>query len=429
LLKINNKEYMKVLWITNILFPDICHELKIHTPVVGGWMVSLANELIKEPSIHLGVASVYNGDEMQGLEINNIKYYLLPQKKIVQKNGINNLETYWKKIKEDFQPNIIHIHGTELPYGLSYIKACGNRGTIISIQGLISIYARYYKANITSKEIWRSISLRDILLGSDIFRQKRKFEKYTKIENEYILSVKHIIGRTNWDKIHTSVINPTVNYYHCDEILRDAFYHNSWNYEECDKFSIFLSQGNYPIKGLHQVISAFPLVLRKYPKAKVYVAGKDITDIKTIKSKIKVTGYGRYINSLIKKFELENNVFFLGFLNEKDMCSQYLKSNVFVCPSSIENSPNSLGEAQILGVPCISSYVGGVADMIKDNESGCLYRFEETEILAEKICNIFSDVSFAKRISEEGRKQARLRHSKIKNLRQLLSIYNELNVK
>ena len=54
-------------------------------------------------------------------------------------------------------------------------------------------------------------------------------------------------------------------------------------------------------------------------------------------------------------------------------------------PSSIENSPNSLGEAQLLGVPCIASDVGGVTDMIPNKECGIIYRFEEVELLAKHI--------------------------------------------
>lgn len=41
-----------------------------------------------------------------------------------------------------------------------------------------------------------------------------------------------------------------------------------------------------------------------------------------------------------------------------------LNANMFLLPSAIENSPNALGEAQMLGVPCVSSRVGGVEDMI-----------------------------------------------------------------
>ena len=65
------------------------------------------------------------------------------------------------------------------------------------------------------------------------------------------------------------------------------------------------------------------------------------------------------IEIVVKEDQFE----FEGFLSAEKMKRLLLESNVFVCPSSIENSPNSLGEAMLLGVPCVASDVGGIADM------------------------------------------------------------------
>jgi len=109
-------------------------------------------------------------------------------------------------------------------------------------------------------------------------------------------------------------------------------------------------------------------------------------------------------------------------LDECAICDQYLQSNLFICPSSIENSPNSLGEAQLLGVPCLASYVGGVPDMMKGAEEN-MYRFQETEMLADKICNIFdrevwNNSSIIKEASE--------RHNPERNALQIIEIYNKI---
>ncbi|MFD1904498.1 glycosyltransferase [Paenibacillus rhizoplanae] len=64
---------------------------------------------------------------------------------------------------------------------------------------------------------------------------------------------------------------------------------------------------------------------------------------------MKISTYGAYIKSLIKKHELEDNVFFTGYLNEREMCNRFLKSNVFVSASIIENESNSLSEAKTIG--------------------------------------------------------------------------------
>ena len=56
-----------------------------------------------------------------------------------------------------------------------------------------------------------------------------------------------------------------------------------------------------------------------------------------------------------------------------------------------------MGEAQLLGVPVIASYVGGVPDMVTHGETGLLYRFEEVEMLAEGIRNLFMNMALALR--------------------------------
>ena len=134
--------------------------------------------------------------------------------------------------------------------------------------------------------------------------------------------------------------------------------------------------------------------------------------------------YGDYIQSLIKKHNLSKHIIFTGPLNAEQICAQYLSANVFICPSSIENSPNSLGEAQLLGVPCIASDVGGVTDMIPNKECGIIYRFEEVELLAKHICEIFKtsvifDNSEMQRISHD-------RHDKVINAKTLINIYKSI---
>lgn len=413
---------MNILWITNILFPDAANHLGMKQSVFGGWMLASANAILKSGGVNLAVASTYNGNNLIKITKTSITYYLIPSSK---KNSFYNktLEKYWEKINYDFNPDIVHIHGTEYAHGLSFMKSCGNDNVVISIQGLVSVCARYYYAGIPMKDIIRYYTLKDILKGGIIFG-KNDFERRGKLEHEYLKLGKHVIGRTSWDKSHVLSVNPNLNYYVCNETLRDIFYNNQWNYDKCEKYSIFISQASYPIKGLHMVLKAMPLILKKYPNTKLYIAGEDISSSKSFSQKLKVTGYSKYIKSIIKKNKLESKVIFTGILNEDQMCKYYLKANVFVCPSSIENSPNSLGEAQILGVPYLASFVGGVPDLIPIDCYHRLYRFEEVEMLAHKVCNIFSQSFFDNSLII---KEAKKRHSKENNCAELLSIYRNIS--
>lgn len=414
---------MNVLWITNILFPE-AEQLLIGSGELkasGGWMLGAANALLERGDCNLYIATVSNlVKKLTKLKGKELTYYVLP---IGKGNTQKNLEyiPYWQQIKQEIQPDVIHIHGTEYSHGHAYILACGSENVVLSIQGLLHAITPYYFAGIERKDILRYKTLKDYLRGS-ISDEQKSMEKRSLYEIETIRMVKHIIGRTSWDKIHTWAVNSSAVYHFCNETLRKEFYDGSvWNYYKCQKHSIFLSQAGYPLKGLHQVLKAMDVILRHYPDTIIRIAGSDITACSSWSEIIRLSGYGLYIKKLIKKYHLKEKVFFVGYLNGEEMKQEYLRSNVFVCPSSIENSPNSLGEAQILGVPCVASYVGGIPDMMKGNEEN-LYRFEEETMMAEKICRIFSNKDVQINMMEEAKK----RHDRQQNSNQLYRIYKTI---
>lgn len=415
---------MKILWITNIVFPEAERLLtgSGDLKASGGWMLGAADALLeKSNDISLMVAAVSQKvKDLTKLQGERITYYLLPYGKGNQKRN-PDYEPYWRIVKQEVQPDVVHIHGTEFSHGLAYVNACGADNVVVSIQGMTSAYYYYYYG-LTKWQILRNITLHDILRGT-IFKGQKNLKKRSKSEIEILRKVSHIIGRTSWDRSHTWAINPEAEYHFCNEILRNEFYDGSlWNYDECEKHTIFASQAYYPVKGLHQLLRAMPLILRNYPDTRIIVAGCNIVSRENLNSCIRYSGYGKIISSLILKYNLKDKVEFTGNLNAEGMKREYLKCNVFVCPSTIENSPNSLGEAQILGVPIVASYVGGIPDMMKGDEDH-LYRFEEIEMLADRICKVFDE----RPDTEKMRKVAMSRHNRMSIAKGLMEIYNKVS--
>lgn len=413
---------MNVLWITNILLPKAAESIGLNAPVTGGWMQSSAKAILQEDKfLKLAVATVSPCvSDIKRIEKDNVIYFILPLKGDKTKYQ-KSLEPLWRRVYDNFHPDVVHLHGTEYAHGLAYQNACPKENLVVSIQGLTSAYYYYYYYGLTNWDILSNITFRDVIKQCNLWQQKWKFRQRGEIEKQILRNVNHIIGRTSWDKAHVWAINPNVEYHFCNETLRRGFYEGNWQYDKCEPYSIFVSQAGYPIKGLHQLLKAMPLVLRQYPNAKIYVAGVDITKSDTFNDKLRLSGYGLYIKRLIKKLRLTDKIQFTGPLDEESMLKRYLRSNVFLSPSTIENSPNSLGEAQLLGVPCIASYVGGTADLMKGNEN-CLYRFEEIEMLADKICSVFGDYSFSVNLQEI----AKQRHDAKVNAKRLIEIYNKI---
>jgi hypothetical protein len=68
---------MRVLWIVNMLLPEIAQHLNVKTSLSGSWMEDASQKLSKKGSVNLSIACVY-GKEFKKIKINNITYYLIP---------------------------------------------------------------------------------------------------------------------------------------------------------------------------------------------------------------------------------------------------------------------------------------------------------------------------------------------------------------
>ncbi|MFC6649002.1 glycosyltransferase [Paenibacillus rhizoplanae] len=331
---------MRVLWLTNIAIPEASSLMNDDILPLGGWLVNTSKDLSVQEDLTLSIAFPYKKNRNQKLQGEKIIYYSFPA--IKNEYDSDNL----LEIINEFKPDIVHVFGTEFTHSLTMINICNEKNikSIISIQGLVSIIAQHYLMGLPAK-VKYGFTLRDFIKRDSVLQQKKKFAMRGKHEIKALKKAENVIGRTSWDKACTTQIHPDINYYFCNESLREEFYKHTWEYENCEIHSIFVSQASYPIKGLHIILQALPIVLRKYPEAKLYIAGADITKSDTLFQKMKISTYGAYIKSLIKKHELEDNVFFTGYLNEREMCNRFLKSNVFVSASIIENESNSLSEA------------------------------------------------------------------------------------
>ena len=190
------------------------------------------------------------------------------------------------------------------------------------------------------------------------------------------------------------------------------------------------------------MLLAMPRILKQFPDTEVYVAGNSLTAYGTLKEKLKISAYGRYLRKLLKEGHLENKVHFLGRLSAQQMKEQYLKSHLFVCPSSIENSPNSLGEAMLLGMPCVSAEVGGISSIFTGGEDGTLYPGFEiknnncdcknealeniSKSLADACIQMWSDPVKEQDYCINARKHAEKNHNPEQNYKKMVEIYAKI---
>jgi len=117
---------------------------------------------------------------------------------------------------------------------------------------------------------------------------------------------------------------------------------------------------------------------------------------------------------------------FLGNLNERELIQAMLKAHIYVMPSHIENSPNSLCEAMILGMPCITTLAGGTTSLLKDKKEGLVIQDGDPWSLAGALLEILDYPEVASQYGENARITALARHDPEKIVKDLLAIYNSI---
>ena len=410
---------MKLLWLCNMA-PSAVQE-KISGKAKGGLWVDHVLSDLRQQDLEIRILCPGKGEKGtldEGCSFatfsEGLPYVYLPE-----------LEKLFQEELKAFQPDVIHVWGTEYGHTLAMVNAAEQAGMLehltVSIQGLCSVYAGHYAEGVPF-DVQRRSTFRDRIRRDNIRSQQEKFALRGKLEAEALQKVRHVIGRTAWDEACACQINPEAQYHFCNETLREPFYEGQWDYQRCRRHRIFASSCVYPIKGFHYLLEAFGEVVKTYPDATLAVPGRSFLTVDSLHR----SGYQKYLADLARRYGVEDKIEFLGSLSAEGMKAAFLEANVFVLPSTIENSPNSLGEAMLLGVPCVASDVGGVTTMMVHGREGYIYQSTAPYMLAYYIKTVFAQQERAEALGYAAKEHACRTHDPERNLQDLLEIYRSL---
>ena len=119
----------------------------------------------------------------------------------------------------------------------------------------------------------------------------------------------------------------------------------------------------------------------------------------------------------------------MGYTNADELKNILLSSDIYIHTAYIDNSPNSICEAQYLGLPLIATYVGGVPSIVENGKEGLLVPANAPFTLASEIIKLSKDIERQKMYSEATRKKARERHKPETILNDLINCYKTLLTK
>lgn len=412
---------IRILWTSNIDLPAAAPQLGLTPTPFGGWLTLMTSRLARLPGFEIAVAMRSESRRFQKVEVEGITYFALPQ----QKDRFDVAQADVDRVLSEFTPDILHVEGAEMRHARRFLNTwTGPR--LLSMQGVLNGIRPYQLGHLPlAKMLVPSRPTHSLVALALLVNYWINFAPRLKSEREAMRMSHHLMGRTLWDRAQAKALSPDARYHHCSRILRDEFYKAKWNADGFECLSIFMGNASVPIKGAHIAVRALAQLLSDFPKATLYIAGQDPRKLPWRSPKRHV-GYPVYLLDLIRRLGVEENVRFTGVLNAQQMADRMARSHVCLMASIIENSPNTLGEAMLLGVPTVSAYAGGAPSMARDEVEALFYRPDDPAMLAFQVRRIFEDPELADRLSKAARAQALQTHDPDNNLADLIAAYETI---
>ena len=414
---------MRVLWFTN----SPCNYGKGNIYNGGGWMTALQDGITNPifsvgEKIELGISFVMNGQQ-ERVEQDGVTYYPVPlavkTKKnkfldAIHPNDVHRDEVLWphyishfKRVIDDFQPDVIEIFGSELYMGLASFAT--DKPCVLHIQGLLSLSVNIFLPPGVSR--MKYIFKDGLMKAWGNWQFLNYWNRSVYREKTILKNVNHFIGRTDCDRLAISILNRQAQYHYGGELLRADFY---------DK-----QKRKIPHKLTIVSIISLPLY-------KGYDLLLKIANI--LKSEVKIDFewkvYGnvdpKLAESLTNIKHEQVNVKLCGVASAAQLKEAILNSTIYVHPSYTENSPNCICEAQILGVPVVATNVGGTSSIVENGKNGFLFPATDPYIGAAHILRLSMDMEANIAIGNNARAIALLRHDKRTIVPQLIQTYKEV---
>ena len=415
---------LKVLWLSgSALNSKNRKEVNANLKATGGWLYALEESIKQRIELHVAFPSL---QEEPSFEFDMVNYHPI---------YVGN--KYWKYVRALFtmkrvslsskalavlrrvDPDVVHIHGTENVF-FDILEENIGKPIVTSIQGNITVYRRFFNKGFLGRhrKLIKLTFLRGIPVGWHSFnRTYSEFKYLSSVERVNMKKVKYYFGRTDWDRRIVKVLANEAKYYYGGELLRNEFYNSpEWSnpYKE-GTLRIYTTISDNYYKGINSILECVVLLKEKGVDFQWSVGGVD-NDSLVVK----------VLRKYYKLAKLPKELNLLGNMNAEEIRKELIQTNVYAMLSHIENSPNSLCEAMLLGVPCISTHVGGTSSLISNGVNGVLVQDSDVWSVVGAILELTEDENSSVILGANARRTALDRHDKQKIVDEYILAYQDI---
>ena len=409
---------LRVLWFANT--PGLSVNISKKQSSAGGWISSLQAEIENTGQCDLGFA-FYSDQELSPFDYNRTKYYPIQRlghnkrlrliQRILGKTEYKENLSRFLQIVEDFKPDIIQVHGTENSFGL-ITEHISKIPVVVSIQGNLTVNASKYFSGLPMPILTERFRSGNFFLKMDF----RQFVKRSIIEREILKNVKYIMGRTDWDRRVCLTLAPQAYYFHQEEMMRPSFYETDWKESQNQDLIFHTTSSNSVYKGFETIIDTAILLKNNRVDFLWTVAGVKEEDplVRLVKKSRKI--------SRLSDIQIRT----LGLVSEKELATHMTGAKIYIQVSHAENSPNSVCEAMLLGMPVIATAVGGTSSLLTNHDTGILVQDGDAYVMAGAIIELIKNPSKSFAMADRAKKIARERHHHQSVASQLLNNYRSI---
>ena len=398
---------MRVLWFA---MTSSCYDVKN----TGSWIEALEKIFRKYlPDVELGIAFEHQDDVFR-VNRNGVAYYPIHiERTSSPKHNYELLRPKYLDTVKDFKPDIVHCFGTERwHYGL-LAKEVGVP-FVIHIMGFMNIYDPMDEIVLHEHDYIKYFNYNPLKYLIHKREYKTKLENQ-ELEREVMAANKYFMGRTEWDKNIVKHYSPNSTYYHCEEAIREEIYKSPvrWSFQQRKTIRLITIGNAGSLKGNEMMLRAAWLLKHQFHF--------DFEWLYT-SNEYTLSFFERVVG--IKHEDV--NIKLIGRLNAEEIANHLADADFYIHPAIIDNSPNTVCEAQLIGTPIISTNAGGIPSLIEDEKTGFMYPYCEPHALAFKIMNFAGQKKQLEQISENEKQVSLRRHHPENIAKQIIQIYSQI---
>jgi glycosyltransferase involved in cell wall biosynthesis len=271
--------------------------------------------------------------------------------------------------------DLLHLHGSELQ--LPAMTAGLPLPQLLTVQGLVSQYPPFVPHTVSwLKVLWT-------LAGY--------------YERRYLPAIHHFSCRTHWDQALVRQLSPGCTVHHNWEVIRPEFFRPLRPVPFRSRPQVLFMGGTQLMKGFREVLAALDLV-RQQVDVQLLIAGQ--ASPAEVQAAVQQAGL-RYVGPA--------DVVCCGLVAAAELVQLFDESWCLVHPSYVDNSPNSVCEAQVAGLPVVAADVGGLRSLIEDGVTGLLCTLSPVSI-AQQVLRLLQEPDLRLRLATQAAAVARQRH-------------------